>query len=105
MARRADVLPPGPPSPAAWQLLRYSHSPLAYLEKCARSYGDPFTLRQAGYGSFVMLASPDAVKEVFRGDPHVLHSGEGNEFLNAIVGTSSVLVLDDEPHQRQRRIL
>jgi cytochrome P450 len=52
-----------------------------------------------------MLASPDAVKDVFRGDPHTLHSGEGNEFLSVTVGRNSVLVLDDEPHARQRRVL
>src|SRR5262249_43862456 len=52
-----------------------------------------------------MLASPDAVKDVFRGDSHALHSGEGNEFLTASVGRNSVLVLDDEPHTRQRRVL
>jgi cytochrome P450 len=52
-----------------------------------------------------MLASPDAVKDVFRGDPQALHSGESNEFLSASVGTNSVLVLDDEPHARQRRVL
>jgi cytochrome P450 len=86
-------------------LLRYSQSPLAFLEECARRYGDPFTIRQAGYGTFVMLASPDAAKDVFRGDQRSLHAGEGNEFLNAVVGANSVLVLDDELHARQRRVL
>ena len=105
MIQGVDSLPPGPSAPAAWQLLRYSQSPLAFLEECARRYGDPFTIRLAGYGTFVMLASPEAVKDVFRGDPHVLHSGEGNEFLSASVGTNSVLVLDDELHARQRRVL
>ena len=69
-------LPPGPQTPAVWQLLRYSHSPLPFLEASARRFGDPFTLQFAGYGTFVMLASPDAVQDVFRGDPHTLHSGE-----------------------------
>jgi cytochrome P450 len=59
----------------------------------------------AGYGTFVMLASATAIKDVFSGDPHVLHSGEGNEFLSITVGKNSVLVLDDEAHARQRRIL
>src|SRR6476659_8174832 len=40
-----------------------------------------------------------------RGDASALHSGEGNEFLIPSVGPNSVLVLDDEPHARQRRIL
>jgi cytochrome P450 len=98
-------LPPGPRTPAFWQLLRYSFHPLAFLEECARRYGDPFTVRWAGYGRFVMLSSPEAVRDVFRGDGCALHSGEGNEFLIPTVGRTSVLVLDEEPHARQRRIL
>lgn len=78
---------------------------MEFLEECGRRYGDTFTIRQAGYGTFVMLASPDAVKDAFRGDPRALHSGEGNVFLSAVVGVNSVLVLDDEPHERQRRVL
>lgn len=96
MAQGFAPLPPGPKSPAVWQLLRYSQSPLPFLEECARRHGDPFTVRWAGDGTFVMLASPEAVKDVFRGDSHALHSGEGNEFLSASVGANSVLVLDDE---------
>ena len=91
--------------PSAWQLLRYSHSPLPFLEECANRYGDSFVLRFAGYGKFAMLTAPEAVRDVFRGDAQALHSGEGNEFLIPTVGPSSVLVLDDEPHARQRRIL
>jgi cytochrome P450 len=98
-------LPPGPKAPAVWQLLHYTHSPLSFLESCAHRYGDPFTIRLAGYGTLVMLADPETVRDVFRGDPHILHSGEGNEFLGLTVGPTSVLVLDDEPHARQRRIL
>jgi unspecific monooxygenase len=98
-------LPPGPKTPSAWQLLRYSQSPLPFLEECAGRYGDTFLLRFAGYGKFVMLSAPEVVRDVFRGDASALHSGEGNEFLISSVGPNSVLVLDDEPHARQRRIL
>jgi cytochrome P450 len=86
-------------------LLRYSLWPLSFLEECGRRYGDAFLVRLAGYGKFVMLSAPGAVQDVFRGDPHALHSGEGNEFLIASLGPNSVLVLDEEPHARQRRIL
>jgi cytochrome P450 len=98
-------LPPGPHAPPLWQLFRYSLTPLPFLEGCARRYGEAFTIRLAGYGRLVILSAPETVREVFRGDPHVLHSGEGNEFLSVSVGKTSVLVLDDEPHMRQRRIL
>src|ERR1700750_3447159 len=98
MTRGGVPLPPGPKAPAVWQLLHYSQSPLSFLETCARRYGDAFTVRFAGYGTFVMLSSSDAVKDVFRGDAQALHSGEGNEFLSRTVGANSVLVLDDAPH-------
>ncbi|MGE3313712.1 MAG: cytochrome P450, partial [Planctomycetaceae bacterium] len=87
------------------QLVRYTLWPGPFLEECAREFGDHFTVKLAGYGSFVMLSSPEAIKDIFRGDAHVLHSGEANEFLSLTVGRNSVLVLDDEPHQRQRRVL
>src|SRR6187399_2986179 len=80
-SRTTDRVAPGPRSPAAWQLVRYSQSPLAFLEECAARYGNTFLVRLAGYGQFVMLAEPQAVHDVFRGDPHILHSGEGNQFL------------------------
>ena len=105
MAQSAGLMPPGPRAPASWQLLRYSLSPLPFLEDCARRYGTPFTTRWAGYGTFVMLTSSEAVKDVFRGDSQALHSGEGNEFLSASVGRNSVLVLDGDHHARQRRVL
>jgi cytochrome P450 len=99
----SQPLPPGPRISPVWQLLRYTHEPLSFLEACARRYGDPFTFRCAGFGTLVMLTDAEAIKDVFRGDPHILHSGEGNEFLSLSVGQYSVLVLDDEPHARQRR--
>src|SRR5262245_30747192 len=52
-----------------------------------------------------MLCDPEAVREVFRGDPDVLHSGEANSLFTATVGRNSVLVLDEAPHARQRRVL
>src|SRR5579859_6073224 len=98
-------LPPGPRSSRVWQLLRYSHNPLSFLEDCSRRYGDPFTIRWAHYGTAVMMTDGEAIRDVFRGDPQLLHSGEGNEFLSVTVGRNSVLVLDEEAHARQRRVL
>jgi cytochrome P450 len=101
----APSLPPGPRAPAFWQLLRYAHSPLTFLEHCSRRYGDPFTVRCGGFGTIVFMTDVEAIRDVFRGDPLVLHSGEGNEFLSVSVGKNSVLVLDDEAHAEQRRVL
>lgn len=97
-------LPPGPSQHPLLQLLRYSFKPLEYLEDCAR-YGDTFTMRLSGFGELVQLTRPDDIREAFRGDPQVLHAGEANMLLATLVGQTSVLVLDEEPHARQRRVL
>jgi cytochrome P450 len=101
----ASSLPPGPQAAAWWQLIRFAGNPLGLLDECQRRHGDAFTLNIAGNGRFVMLSDPDAVREVFRGDPDVLHSGEANSLFTATVGPSSVLVLDGSAHARQRRVV
>jgi cytochrome P450 len=78
---------------------------LSFFEDCARKFGDPFTVRFTGYAPFVFMSDPNAIREVFRGDPCALHSGEGNEFFSVAVGKNSVLVLDEEAHAEQRRVL
>jgi cytochrome P450 len=101
----APALPPGPTSPTWWQLYRFAGDPLGLLDECHRRYGDAFTLNVAGNGQFVMLSDPEAVREVFRGEAEALHSGEANQLFAATVGRNSVLVLDEAPHARQRRVL
>jgi cytochrome P450 len=101
----ARVLPPGPKSPAWWQLVRFAGNPLQLFDECHRRYGDAFTLDVAGNGLFVMLSDPEAVREIFRGDPEVLHSGDANRRFSATLGRNSVLVLDEAPHARQRRVV
>src|SRR3954471_2862028 len=105
MSPPASALPPGPRAPAWWQLVRFAGDPLGLLDECHRRFGDAFTLRVAGNGRFVMLSDPEVVREVFRGDPDVLHSGEANSLFIATVGRHSVLVLDGAPHARQRRVV
>ena len=99
------ALPPGPRSPSWWQLVRFAGDPLGLLDECHRRYGDAFTLHVAGNGRFVMLSDPETVRDVFRGDPDVLHSGEANSLFTATVGRHSVLVLDGAAHARQRRVV
>ena len=53
-----------------------------------------------------MLSSDPAVaREVFTGDPALLHAGEGNVVLRPLLGPASVLLLDGPEHLRQRRLL
>jgi cytochrome P450 len=68
-------------------------------------YGDAFSLRIANEAPWVMLGHPDAVKQVFTGDPDVLHAGEGNVILKPLLGPRSVLLLDGKDHMAERKAL
>jgi cytochrome P450 family 110 len=98
-------LPPGPPGPAFLQTIGYTYWTFQFFEQCLRRYGDPFTLRMPGFGSFVMMTAPELVKQVFTGDPEQLHAGKANVMLEPVLGRHSVLLLDGKEHLRERRLL
>jgi cytochrome P450 family 135 len=100
-----DVLPPGPRLPVSVQTAAWVARPWEFMERCAARYGDTFTMRLAGERPWVMVSHPDAVKEVFSGSPELLHAGEGNRILLPMVGANSVLLLDEDAHREQRRLL
>jgi cytochrome P450 len=81
------------------------YRPGPMLEDCRRRYGDMFTLRIAHEGTWVFLADPDAIKQVFTGDPRVLHAGEANVVLLPMLGHHSVLLLDEAAHMSQRKLM
>jgi len=98
-------LPPGPPLPRPVQTAFWSRQARRVLYACQDRYGDMFTIRIAYEGSWVILADPAAIKQVFTGDPKVFHAGEGNEILATVLGRNSLLVLDEERHMSQRKLL
>src|SRR3954469_10408398 len=100
MARR----PPEWPQPRAWQAMRWVLRPEALMLASRERFGDVFVLHLP-FGPQVFLVDPEAIKQVFTGDPAIFHAGEGNAPLEPAVGANSILLLDDEPHVRQRRLL
>jgi cytochrome P450 len=105
MSAAATALPPGPRAPRAVQTLGWLTRPGPFMRRCQARYGDIFTLRIAQEGTWVFLAHPDLAKQVFTGDPEVMHAGEGNAILGPVVGDGSVLLLDEAPHMRERKLL
>ncbi len=99
------ALPPGPRRPATLQTFAWVARPLPFLEECRRLYGDWFTVRLARIGTFVFVADPAAIKEIFTGDPALLRAGQANAPLAPVVGSRSVLLLDGAEHLRQRRLM
>ncbi|MBK9263347.1 MAG: cytochrome P450 [Polyangiaceae bacterium] len=99
------ALPPGPSEPAFVQLLRFTFQPLEFFEDSLARYGDPFTLRLTGLGTFVLVTAPDLLKQVFTADANDLTSGSANKILEPVTGPRSLLLLDGAEHLRMRRLL
>jgi cytochrome P450 family 135 len=76
-----------------------------FLERAHRRYGDVFSVRIAQEGTWVMLADPEHIRQVFTGDPKVFHAGEANAILRPVVGENSLLTLDEQAHMSQRKLL
>ncbi|HEX5608856.1 MAG TPA: cytochrome P450 [Solirubrobacterales bacterium] len=104
MSQRS-ALPPGPAMPTAMQMVGFWTRPLAFLERCRERYGKRFTIRLPATPPFVMLTEPDEVKQVFTSPPDVLQPGQGARVLEPIVGTNSVLLLDEGAHMEQRKLM
>jgi cytochrome P450 len=100
------VLPPGPRAPALVQILNWVARPLGLLDDCQRRYGDVFSLRAPGNTRFIVIATPELIKQVLAAEPDVLLAGVGNAtLLEPMLGSQSLLTLDGAEHLRQRRLL
>jgi cytochrome P450 len=57
-----------------------------------------------GY-TFVFTTDPEAIRQVFAGDPDKLHAGKANSILKPLLGDHSLLLLDGPDHFRERRLM
>ncbi|TDC14247.1 cytochrome P450, partial [Kribbella albertanoniae] len=102
----ARTLPPGPRWPTLVQSALFASHRKTILPRMREQYGDVFTIRLVPKSRVcVVLSRPDHIREVFGGSPSVMHAGEGNTALEPVMGSSSLLLLDDEDHVRMRRQL
>jgi cytochrome P450 family 135 len=100
-----EGLPPGPDVSLLRSTIRWWRRPLQTLEECRARYGDMFTYRMAHEGTWVFISNPDAIKQVFTGDPRLLHAGAANIVLLPVLGEHSVLLLDEPEHMAQRKLM
>jgi cytochrome P450 len=83
---------------------RFTLAPDRFFAAAHRRYGDIFTMRLLGQ-RWVVLAHPDAVKELLSHGPEDVDSGAANQSLSSILGTRNLLLLDGEEHLHRRRIV
>jgi cytochrome P450 family 135 len=105
VAAPVEGLPPGPDWSLVRSTMRWWRRPLETLEECRARYGGMFTYRLAHEGTWVFVSDPKAIKQVFTGDPRLLHAGEANIVLLPVLGEHSVLLLDEPAHMTERKLM
>ena len=103
--RSGDERPARVSMPRAAQTAAWTLRPGPFMLRAHRDHGDAFTIKIGTEPPWVMLAHPDAVREVFTGDPKLLHAGKANIVLRPFLGRASVLLLDGPQHLRQRKLM
>lgn len=98
-------LPPGPKQPRYAQALQWVMRPQEFVVRQRERFGDVFTLEFIDGQPLVVLSDPEDVRTVFTGSAEVMHAGEANQLLAPILGSRSILLLDEAEHLRHRRLL
>jgi hypothetical protein len=63
------------------------------------------TVRLPFQPPFVILSDPADIKELLTASPEAIHPGEGARILEPIVGRNSVILLDEDAHLEQRKLM
>jgi cytochrome P450 len=98
-------MPPGSRLPRTVQTAHWYAIPYGFFEFCRRRYGATFTTRLLSVPPTAVLSRPDDVKGMFTADPTSVHPGEGMRLIEPLVGATSVILLDESHHLRQRKLL
>ncbi|TAE58184.1 MAG: cytochrome P450 [Nostocales cyanobacterium] len=62
-------LPKGPKIPAFLQILNWVISPMSYMEKCAKTYGETFTLKlDTKNQPIIFTSNPEAIQQILTKD-------------------------------------
>ena len=85
--------------------MKFVFQPLEYLEDFAQAYGDRFSLPTKDGNNTVYFSDPEAMEQIFTADTNSLEAGRGNRILKFLVGDNSLILLDGDRHQRQRKLL
>lgn len=96
--------PPRPQKPRLWRVLKLILRPLDYLDEYGQLYGDCFAVGNENT-PFVYVNSPEAVQAIFAAEKTHLTGMSQGGFLNQLLGDNSLLLLQGDRHQQQKKVL
>ncbi len=103
----SNSLPDGPQGTGLLQTLQMISQPIQFLENCARSYGDRFTLKVLGVNSppVVFLSHPAAIEAIFTTEAQAFELGKITHVFQPLTGVQSLIMQEGKRHQRLRQLL
>lgn len=105
MRSGVDAIPPGPRMPTPLQAVAWAVRPLPFMTRCRERYGEIFTLHIRRGSPWVLVSDPQDVKAVFTADAALVRPAavEANPVLGPLLGSRSVMLLDEPDHMAQRK--
>ncbi|KAM3096645.1 cytochrome P450 [Phormidesmis sp. 146-35] len=91
-------------SPPWLQLVNWIADPLGCQDRYSRKYGDMFIMQPGKFRSAVVIGNPQAIQEIFSQDAK-FDVGRANELAEPLLGRNSLILLDSDRHQRERKLL
>jgi cytochrome P450 len=75
------------------------------MDDNVRRYGDMFKIGGETRPPLIYVGDPNVVREIFMLDATQIETAQRNGILQTMVGEYSILLLDGDAHQRQRKLL
>jgi len=106
-AGRRAALPAGPRIPTAVQAAAWALRPLEFMGRCEARYGEIFTLHVRRGRPWVFFTNPEHAKQIFTVAPESVRpgAGEANPLLGPLLGSTSLMLLDEPDHLVDRKRL
>ncbi|MEA5509628.1 cytochrome P450 [Crocosphaera sp. UHCC 0190] len=98
------TLPPFVNTPRFLRLFKLIFYPLNYLDDYGQKYGDIFAVGNQK-NPLVYVSNPQGIQAIFSADKTLFKSGGGGGFIQTLLGDNSLLLLQGEKHQRERKLL
>ena len=96
---------PGPRAPRLLQSWLAVMRPLETMLVAEKRYGPIFRSRDALMGEVFHIADREVVEQIFKWKPAEYSVGEPRQVMEPVTGPSSVLLLDQDPHMRMRKLM
>ena len=100
-------LPDGPRTPALLSMMQWIADPFAFMDACARRYGDFFSVPLGRkFHPVVFVSNPQTLQEILANDTKQFEApGEMNELFRPLLGDRGVIMVSGDRHRRERQLL